>query len=45
MVTNGNICFSSLLFCFRSLDSLYVNFICDSKFSMMFASLCPSSVF
>ena len=45
MVTNGNICFSSLLFCFRSLDSLYVNFICDSKFSMRFASLCPSSVF
>ena len=31
-VTNGNISFPSLLFCFRSLDSLFVNFISDSRF-------------
>ena len=33
-VTNFNISFSSLLFCFRSLYSLSVNFISDSRFSI-----------
>ena len=40
-VTNGNISFSSMLFCFRSLDSLSVNFISGSKFSIKF---CGESV-
>ena len=47
-VTNGNISFSSLRFCFRSIDSLSVNFISDRQVSFLskfVGSLCPSSVF
>ena len=35
-VAYGNISFSSLLFFFRSLDSLSVNFISGSRFSIKF---------
>ena len=42
----GNISFSSLLLCFRSVDSLPVNFISDRGFLSKFVgSLCQSSVF
>ena len=35
-VANGNISFSSLLFFFKSLDSLSVNVISGSRFSIKF---------
>ena len=35
-VTNGNISFSSMRFCFRSLDSLSVNFASGCRFSIKF---------
>ena len=45
-VTNGNISFSSLLFCFRSLDSLLrILFLIVGFLSKIVGSLCPSSVF
>ena len=34
-VTKGNISFLSLLLCFRSADSLSVNFISDRRFSII----------
>ena len=45
-VTNGNISFSSLLFCFRSLDSLlWILFLIVRFLSKILGNLCPSSVF
>ena len=45
-VTNGNISFSSLLFCFRFLDSLlWILFLIIGFLSKMVGSLRPSSVF
>ena len=45
-VTNGNISFSSLLFCFRSLDSLLcILFLIVGFLSKFVGSLRPSSVF
>ena len=45
-VTKGNICFSSLLFCFRSFDSLLrILFLIVGFLSKIVGSLRPSSVF
>ena len=43
-VTNGNISFSSLLFCFRSLESLlWILFLIVGFLSKFVGSLCPSN--